>query len=373
MRRSCVICNESTFLVYLDSVPSVPLFMGTTTESEDTDLYMDQDWCICKICGCIQLGFLVNPDTLYTRGHAPGTVGAEWTRHHVEFAKFVNQYTRGKLLEVGAGTDLLARLINHERAVESYVIVDPNVRLQSKMETLKVIPKLFTPAFSDTIGEIDTVIHSHTMEHLYNPLDDLRRMVHLLPDGGWMIISVPVISNFLERGFTNGLNFEHTYLTTELNIEYLLNSAGLKTYEKYWFNDLNVFIAARKTSQFNHPILVNESEAAAELWTEYTNSLKTDVSILNGKLRETWKPTFIFGAHVFTQTLLSYGLNFNFEGILDNADSKVGQRLYGTSLTVYHPSKLQEFLSPRVILRAAQYTEEITTQLKELNPHVEII
>ena len=68
---------------------------------------------------------------------------------------------------------------------------------------------------------------------------------------------------------------------------------------------------------------------------------------------------FIFGAHIFTQFLLNFGLKTNFINVLDNDINKQGEFLYGTNLVVKSPKILSEYKNPVVVLRAGQFNNEI--------------
>ena len=69
---------------------------------------------------------------------------------------------------------------------------------------------------------------------------------------------------------------------------------------------------------------------------------------------------YLFGAHVFSQYLISFGLETdNIVSLLDNDSNKHNKRLYGTSLMCYAPSVLKDVKNPIVILRAGVYNDEI--------------
>ena len=83
---------------------------------------------------------------------------------------------------------------------------------------------------------------------------------------------------------------------------------------------------------------------------------------------------FLFGAHVQAQYLIGFGLNLHFiEAILDNDKNKQGKRLYGTNKFISSPLILAEIECPIVIVRAGTFSDEIISQIKEINPKVEFI
>ena len=81
---------------------------------------------------------------------------------------------------------------------------------------------------------------------------------------------------------------------------------------------------------------------------------------LNIKIKNTQNPIFLFGAHVFSQYLLNFGLNSKkIKFILDNDITKQNKRLYGSNLFVRSPKILSKFNKPIVVLKVAAYENEI--------------
>ena len=84
---------------------------------------------------------------------------------------------------------------------------------------------------------------------------------------------------------------------------------------------------------------------------------------------------FLFGAHIFSQYLIEFGLNVNkIECILDNDAEKQGKRLYGSKLLVKAPKILKDVDKPLIILKAGTYNNEIKNDiLKNINPNAKFI
>ena len=94
----------------------------------------------------------------------------------------------------------------------------------------------------------------------------------------------------------------------------------------------------------------------------WVNYLKEDVELINEKLNNS--RFFLFGAHIFSQILMGLGLNTdNLICILDNSTAKHQKRLYGTPFIVNSPQVLKQYQSPKVILRAGTYSEEIKKKI----------
>lgn len=366
-RLECVIC-KSLLPTPMQVYAHTPVYMGVTTRPPVEDLFVDQKWTVCGKCGCVQLTDLLDPTILYTNSHTPGTVGKTWNKHHIEFADFVVRKHPRKILEIGAGTTTLAWLIQQRAGIKSYTIVDPNVI--DRGSNTRIIREMLTPSF--TLDEqFDTIVHSHTMEHFYNPVAELTTLARLMTEGGQMVISVPLIVNSILDGFTNGLNFEHTYMTTVSNLYTLFGMAGLHITTMSSFSPYNVFITAVKEQR--HISFPNESQANRLILTTYHEKLHDDVMKINDQIKNTYTGSvFLFGAHVFSQVPILCGLSRVY-GILDNDVNKHDKRLYGTPYDVMDPSIIDAVANPVVIVRAGQYSKEIEEQLRTINPKVTII
>ena len=75
---------------------------------------------------------------------------------------------------------------------------------------------------------------------------------------------------------------------------------------------------------------------------------------------------YLFGAHIFSQCLINYGLNVKrIDCIIDNDFNKQGKRLYGTDLKVFSPKILSNDNDPVVILKAGAYNQEVKKDILE--------
>jgi hypothetical protein len=166
----------------------------------------------------------------------------------------------------------------------------------------------------------------------------------------------------LERGYTNCINFEHTLLLSEPYVEHLLARHGFRLERKeHFLDDHSVFYRARRDPSVRAADLPEGLyERYAHLYRRYVDSHLELAAQLNARIEATKEPVYLFGAHVFAQYMLAFGLDgTRLAGILDNDQNKQGKRLYGTNLAVQLPSVLAQHDRPIVILRAGVYNEEI--------------
>ena len=106
------------------------------------------------------------------------------------------------------------------------------------------------------------------------------------------------------------------------------------------------------------------------LWENYVSYHEALIQSINNQIAQAPGKVYLFGAHVFSQFLLSFGLDRSkIECIIDNSSLKQGKRLYGTDLMVASPSTLKDEVNPTVILRTGVFNTEIKQDiLTNINP-----
>jgi hypothetical protein len=227
-------------------------------------------------------------------------------------------------------------------------------------------------------GEIDTIIHSHVFEHVYYPNEFISHISNFLEEGQKLIFSLPNMEEMLKRKYTNGINFEHTVFITEPYIEYLLSKNGFKQVDKQYFkDDHSIFYAYKKdtnTEVINLPDnLYGYNKKLYLDYIDYHKKLITDLNEKMTKIDED-QPIYLFGAHVFAQYLIEFGLDTSrIICLLDNDTNKQGKRLYGTNMMVKSPKILLDVDNPIVILKAGVYNDEIKNQLEEINKSIKYL
>ena len=176
------------------------------------------------------------------------------------------------------------------------------------------------------------------------------------------------MEEMLKRKYTNCINFEHTVFITEPYIEYLLSKHGFKQVAKQYFkDDHSIFYAYVKDSNVKTIELPKGLyEHNKKLYLEYVDYHKQLIKDLNAKIDNISKdqPIYLFGAHVFAQYLIEFGLDTSrIICLLDNDTKKQGKRLYGTNMMVESPKVLADVNNPIVILKAGVYNQEVSNDI----------
>lgn len=371
-RPHCVV-DRSSRLSPLHTFPRFPVWMGCTDTPADADLRQDMRWVICEDCGTIQLAELIPLDILYAHSHNSGVVGGLWAKHHQAFADFVLRQSPQRVLEIGGGHGLLSMLCHEQQPRLDWTILEPNPTPRAECKA-RYIKGFFDEAF--TLDQaVDTVVHSHFLEHLYDPLSFLGNLQRFLQPGGRQVFSIPNLPVMLERYYTNCINFEHTYFVDETMLEAVMAQQGLQiTAKEYFLDDHSIFYATERTTPVSAP-LPSRLDINRQRYQGYLDHHLQLVNQLNSAMSAHHGPVYLFGGHVFSQYLIAFGLDTrSIRLILDNDPMKQGKRLSGTALQVASPKVLAGVDDAIVILRAGVYNAEIQRDiLDNINPTVRFI
>lgn len=369
------IIDEISPLEEIFRINQFPLSMGCVDTDLSSDIRIDQIWSKGVDSGIIQLELLAPLDLLYQSQHDAGVVGALWMEHHQAFASFIKKrYSSGSVLEVGGAHGILSKVINTNQDY-NWTIIEPAPNPAEGVDAKYI--KGFFGEEKHQFSNIKCMVHSHVFEHLYNPLDFLKKSYESMDKESSMFFAVPNIFEMVKRGYSNSINFEHTIFLCEEITEYLLKKEGFDIVEKEFFKEDHSIFYHCKPSNNNglkkdlKLVLPRDYE---QVFMNFWQNFQKDAETLNNKIKDKNEPCFIFGAHIFSQILLRLGLDeMNLNSILDNAESKRDKRLYGSQLVVASPSIIKDISNPHVILRAGAYNDEITKQLIQINPSTVIL
>ncbi len=73
-----------------------------------------------------------------------------------------------------------------------------------------MIKSFFDEKYSENLNNY-TVVHSHTLEHMYRPMKFIRDISNKMSIGSRMIIAFPNMLEMLKRKYSNCINFEQHY------------------------------------------------------------------------------------------------------------------------------------------------------------------
>jgi 2-polyprenyl-3-methyl-5-hydroxy-6-metoxy-1,4-benzoquinol methylase len=376
-RESCVITNSKN-IETIFTLKDFPIFIGNTKQETKNDLFSDMIFDISKECGVIQIKNTINPNLIYSQYHSEA-IGSVWENHHVKFSelliKLINNHNIKNVLEIGGSTAKLAKIVlNKNETIKKWTIVEPNIPEQNESldNRIEFISDFFK---SDSIKEkYDLIIHSHTLEHMFNPNEFLSEINKCLLPNGLNVFSVPNLFSYLKNKHPNILNFEHTIFLTEEILDYILLKNKFETIEKEHYLEHSIFFTTRKNQNILEPKSPNKYEEYKTMFIDYINHYNNLINEINHEVSKTNNDVYLFGGHVFSQFLISMGLNTEkIKCILDNSLMKNNTRLYGTNLMIKNPNDVDIRNNSIIILKVGNYKDEITSGLLSINPSIKFL
>ena len=351
----------------LISLKNFPAFIGCTTQSIEKDIRADMNWSICPESGCIQLVDLLPQEVVYAEYHSEA-VGDVWSAHHDEFVDFCAEFKLSNVLEIGGSNGAIAEKYIDRAGPVGWTIIEPNPGFSGN-KNIKVINRFFDSSLLN--DSYQHIVHSHVLEHTIYPLKFLADIHQFMQADSLQIFSVPNLYDYLKSKFSNTINFEHTFLLTEYLIDFMLEKQGFKIIEKRYFQQHSIFYATSKSQPNPEVESLNYRSHYQQLFLALLDEYRLEVIRLNKLIASVDIPVYLFGAHIFSQFLIYFGLNQErVVGILDNSKQKNSKRLYGTASFVNLPDVICSLSSVVVIVKAGQYQKEVIQQLRNLNKHI---
>lgn len=364
IRNSCILCKNTDFekICRLDKYPSS--FSPGIERDYNNDILTDLVFKGCTLCGCVQLETLIDPNILYQGYHNETSKTPTWKQHHELFSSFFLTRFEGKqILELGGYTGVLAKKILN-KIPSDYTILDI-VKKNPNHTGIKYISEN-----CETFDYRDekTVIMSHIFEHIYNPIEFIKR----LSDGGVqdIYISLPNMNALLERRNICILQVEHTFYIDEHDIKSMFSKEGFVCLSQEYFKNHSIFFHFQKNSQCVPYTYMNKER----LYQQKEICTQIDSILSSIELKQ---PCFIAPAGHYGQKIYYYlQRNSNYIiGFLDNDPCKIGNRVYGTPKRVFSPSELSKYSDQKItiILFAGPYKDEIKKQYTQIHPNIQFI
>ena len=359
-RTQCVATN--TPLKHLHSFKNFPVLLACVDNLDtSTDLKEDMEWGVSK-SNLVQLMTLLDPNEIYHNYHTTGVVGNLWKEHHRKFAEFINKDTFSTALEIGGASGKLVEQVFLNNLQSSWTIIEPSIHIKKSDPRVNLIEGYFENyPFKE---KFDIIVHSHCIEHAYEPLSFLNKTNELLKVGGVHFISIPNMKYWLENGYMNTLSFEHTCYIDDYVLEFMLNKSGFEVVDKI-IEPHSVFLKAIKRDK---EVTTSDLDCTyvKDLFLRYTEKVQQDINFIQSQIKE--NSFYLFGAHTFPQIMLSLGVNASqVICILDNDTNKHNKRLYGTNSMIRSPECLRHLESPIVVVRCGIYSDEIRESIKKIN------
>lgn len=378
-RDACSICgtNDLSEILNLPNLPITGLF------SKDRPVNFlsgfDQSLLWCPKCSHGQLRNQINPAILYDSSKYSFKTSLSATARHgtenfVAFLKRVSLKKKYKcILDVGCN-DLY--LLDKLGALGKYKVgIDP---IWSKKapdnigESTTVIGKTIEEANLTNLlpSKPDLILCRHTLEHIYNPLQILRKLIECSSDDALFIFELPSFESMVERLRFDQIFHEHLqYFSKSSFEEMLINSgANLIEFDENYHDWGALFIAFKKDSgqRKNNTFSFSEMEISQRL-DLFRKQLESTYKIIRSLKSDS---LYGYGAALMLP-VLAYHLNSDLSflaGIIDDDINKDGIYYQNLQLQIIHSSKINDLEQLSIVITALDNFRPIMTRLLSVRP-----
>jgi len=367
-RKNCVVC-DSTDLQDFYCLEKFPLLTAPTTDAIETDRFMDMDFIICNDCKCVQLCSLIDPTVLYSFDNK-ASLTPLWKDHHNSFAaytkKVLEETKPENLVEIGGGSNSIFEYLGKDIEANK-VIMDVYEQPEEVTSRLGASYLIGNCEHFSAYPDKTTIVMGHTFEHLYSPLDFIKSVAESPVDT--VVLSVPNLRLWLLKKSTFNLLFnQHTFYFEENDMKYMFAQYGFEAVDFTMFREHSLFCTFRRSASVV-PSSLNVKNDVVQPIYDHFNLKSVSIAQLNTSGHVYIMPSFYVGQIVYHY----FDQKEKVLGFLDNDKNKVKKRLYGTPLSTFLPSQIQDKDDVSVVLVKTPYFAEMEKQLRELNPKANVI
>ena len=227
-------------------------------------------------------------------------------------------------------------------------------------------------------GRYDLIVLTHILEHLYDPLDLLRRIQSHLKSRGYLLIEIPLWER-LDKQPIGVLSFEHVNYFSEDALFTMLHDAGFAPIFSSKLFNVNLYpviTVIAKVSNVKYETRNSYLESRV-LLEEYLKKEKDLWQVAENAILNKLHPdvgTYIYGGGIHTSQMLtntSLRANVDLSGVIDSSPTKWGKEIAGL---VIHPPEVLDTLPPKtnVIISSAAseiyILKAITKRRPDLSP-----
>lgn len=185
----------------------------------------------CKNCG---FGFTTNLSAHLGNYHRDDTYIQEEKLFENIFSKRVSKIlnfkTKGDVLDIGCSTGLFLSLFQKKGWNVTGVEISKKAAEVAEKRGVEVLIKPFEEI--RFTKKFDLIVLNHTLEHLKDPFDVVKKASQLLKPGGLLYIDLPnfasLSASIYKKNWTHLLPDEHLWHFTYKSLEIMLQKLGLK-------------------------------------------------------------------------------------------------------------------------------------------------
>lgn len=338
---------------------------------------------ICSTCGCLMQDPIPAPDVMahyykilsnYTnvnRGGRPDSDAIAASQRQLDVVR--GDLTPGLAYEIGCATGYTLSELKRLGWVVNGCDPSPSAaRVANELWGIQIQIGQFEELVDDGKA-VDLVLMLHVLEHVYYPVEFLRKAANLLRDGGYLLLEVPCLIR--PEMWGNGyFTFEHINMFSENTLIRCLSQAGfqartVKIDEKTSRYPV-ITVLAEKTGNIVHLPASQDTPGEIEAMVNaYRRSEKSEWLRINSVLENELLGTdnvILWGGGVHTSQLLSNTnslSNVKIKFVIDSDPQKHGLNIGGYEIRGYESVNVEDG-NAAIVISSKAYEDEIYCFLK---------
>ena len=198
----------------------------------------------------------------------------------------------------------------------------------------------FLKDLSKSNHKFDLIFLSHTLEHLFNPLKDLKEIINNAKNNALIIVQVP----FIEKNLYDLFVLDHLTHFNKFDLKLLAKIIGLKEIKVINNVIKHELTLICRYKNINKLEKINIGTSQQQNFRNEKEKYETKLNKLEKKISYIIKKKdknniFIFGTGI-SSNWISQELKFNFKGYVDEDPNKINKKHFNKKIT--HPSKLSK-------------------------------
>ncbi|MFH0884929.1 MAG: class I SAM-dependent methyltransferase [Candidatus Micrarchaeota archaeon] len=383
----CRICKSERLMEFLD-LGNVAL-ANSYLRKEDLDkpeFKAKLDVWFCQVCGLVQLGTVVPPETLFRHYLYYSSNSSMLMRHFSDYADEIAGMHADKrkafVVEIASNDGILIK--NFKRHGIRFLGIDPaeNIAKKANAEGIPTIAEFFNSksatAMEKEHGKATAILGNNVFAHIDDIHDVIDGVEALLSEDGFLALEFPYLVNLLENTEFDTIYHEHlSYFSIHPLVQFFaMHKMEIFDVRRTSIHggSVRLFIQRQGGPRKVTPSVVElleleKQRGIMELKTyqhfaENVERLKVKLVSLLTKLKKEGKSIAAYGAPAKGNTLLCYcGVDTKFlDFTVDRSPYK--QNLYtpGMHLPIYSPEALLRRKPDYTLILAWNFASEIMKQ-----------
>jgi hypothetical protein len=322
--KMCPCCNQlAEGIIKIEKYPLTEFYKKYENESGELSGFLDQELCYCEQCDHLFLEKIIDVREIYTNYLTTTTSSKGAIDCLLNFKKFIDKKLDVEnptyVIDIGGNDSYFLGLFDKSKF--DLVNIDANAEGGDGINIIRsFLEDIDLSAFSK---DSKIIVSSHTIEHLQNPADLIKKIAAVVSGNDRVFLQFPSLEMMVTDARFDQVCHQHLNYFSLSSISKLLKNYGLKVmnyeYDSSHFGTLRIM--AKKSNALDEVFAVTQNTSLKILnrysgFREYYSSLQ---NILQNKLNRQQG----FGAGLMVPTLAYYlPLINDLEIILDESASK---------------------------------------------------